>query len=343
MMHGCHASTLERSRLALPRCGSLRSAFVPDLKDKVSADRTPSHRLMGYTSFLIVPILISELISKWISANIFATWRGAGNMASRNAPQDLSWLRKISIHLWALSRLVRTLVRFLSQSRASDTPALHSQLTGEIVRNFLEIGDALLEQPPRGAPGSWRRAVWLYFRVFYLTQIVAFTGMFARQWTTELSSSELQRIIHFGETAIEFFEAGVKQRVFQVPSHGLRAALMPDWQKVQLQRTANRRQLVLHSTLAQAYFRLDVGDTARNFDRAFSHYEAAARLLEQGGSFWAAQSWLTLGEALLEYPTECRDTYASKAVDALNRDWTFSRNMKAHVRGDLRKWWRPLL
>jgi CHAT domain-containing protein/tetratricopeptide (TPR) repeat protein len=239
-------------------------------------------------------------------------------MATDDGHQKLRWLRKVNIYVWATSREFLALVRYLSRLRSSTTFEARSERTAELVRNFLEVGDALLEQPARGYFGSWRRAARLHIRAFYLSRMVVSTIMVARESSTSLRSSELQKIIHFGETALKF-EEQASERLFGVPSRGLRAALMPNWQKVRGQRAARRWEVGLHSMLGATYLRLNIGDIAQNLDRSSFHYREAARLLEDKDSFGAARLWLALGEAFLEYPTESRDRYALKAVDALER------------------------
>jgi tetratricopeptide (TPR) repeat protein len=231
-----------------------------------------------------------------------------------------STLRRLSIHLWALTHIAIAWSNFLSRLRISKDPPALARNTAQLVRTLLAVGEALADQPAPGAPGSWRRAVWLHFRVHYFTHIVSGATAVAHQYSSELTADQLQRVIRLGSLALEYFEQGAK-RFLEVPAQSWRQALMPSMQKNFLRMKRATRQTALHCNLAWAYVRLDVGDLARNHDTAFKHYELAAQTLERenipGLFLSAATVWTKLATALLEYPTEHQRAHAERARDLL--------------------------
>lgn len=238
---------------------------------------------------------------------------------SRLAPERFS-LRRISIHLWALSHIFKASVSFLSKLPTATNPDLRSRLNTELVRVLLEVGETLAAQQPRGAPGGWRRSVWLYLRASYFSWIVSFIAAVANEWSAGLSDDELKRVIRLGELALEYGQSA-GEKLFE--AQGWQARLMPRAQKKLLRMRKAGSRATLHYMLATAYLRLNVGDIARNCDTAFRHYESAAHVLESAKvpllSFMAAGVWATLGTALLHYPTENRRVHAERAEEALNK------------------------
>src|SRR5207302_694528 len=78
-----------------------------------------------------------------------------------------------------------------------------------------------------------------------------------------------------------------------------------------------------HTLLASFYLRVNAGDLSRNLESAFTHYRAAAAILEQENlpvlSLYAAVVWAMLGTAYVQYPAERRADYARQALEAFGK------------------------
>jgi CHAT domain-containing protein/tetratricopeptide (TPR) repeat protein len=186
---------------------------------------------------------------------------------------------------------------------------------------LLKAGEMLSHKETPGAPGSWRRAAWLFTTSSVYQIILSLILFVPNQFLLALTEGELNRIVSLAKLAVEQYESG-GEGVFDT-WRWLRWIPMPRRQKELIRARRCTWYATLHYTLATAYLRLPVGDIAQNFEAGLRHYEFAITSLERENlptlSVLAAGIWTAVGTAWLHYPTEHRRAYAERAAEAFSK------------------------
>lgn len=223
------------------------------------------------------------------------------------------WLRKVSLHFWAILETHIALARWQFRWQKTTSQEMRQKAWSDFVDTLIQVGQALdCGVPP--ARLSRFRAIGFWNRAKRLLTIVGSLTALPPEMRPVLSEAQSLRLIHFSELALDYMLISVDK------------ALGNGWTE-QSRRLDRRRKLKFrvqaHQFLARAYVELDVGDKATYLERARNHCDAAARLLEgehdQSLSLTAATVAIGVGNTLLYYPTEDPVTYANQAVDVLSK------------------------
>jgi CHAT domain-containing protein/tetratricopeptide (TPR) repeat protein len=227
---------------------------------------------------------------------------------SDSSQSESSWFRKLNIDLWAIWQQLKAESVMLFRTPGRSHPQAQSPSTAkEYVSTILGLAKVLAEQSRHDTLGrfkGWR---------FFLTSanyraIVSTINMIPRTMLATFSDDELSQVIRLGESILYQYEPETQG------ASSKKKGAITRW----LRPRKYARHAHLHLDLALFYVHLHIGDISEHLEKAIAHHHSALSLLEQADlPELSARLSNALGTALLDYPTEYRESYAQKAIVAL--------------------------
>jgi CHAT domain-containing protein/tetratricopeptide (TPR) repeat protein len=212
--------------------------------------------------------------------------------------------------LWATIRFARALWKLLWNGLTPDESKSDAALE-TFAKELVYLANAL----PENSQGKHGTRLHLLRSLFssYASGTIA-----AAPETVLLGRADeggLEQIIDLSEQAVRSYESGLDEdrRTFKKRR---------GWTVRLRERELCARQAILHSNLAIAYLQFFRGDFSQNLEKALSEYETALSILKDYGEDLhevRGNIYASLGMLLLNYPTEARRAYTTRAFEVLTR------------------------